>query len=186
MRFFRRGEHPYAFATTMIGVKMGDRLLQVGCGDGALLAALAAKVGLTGRACGIDESQDAIVRAQAAADREGVLVELQRAPHQSLPFEPSSFDVAILRDALRHLAPEARVASAAEALRVLRPGGRCIIVDTAPRGGLAALLGGGAKPDPFYQPEELLRRAGCKAVRTLAEREGLIFFEGVRSRVEDA
>jgi cyclopropane fatty-acyl-phospholipid synthase-like methyltransferase len=40
----------------MVGVKLGDRLLQIGCGDGGLFAALAAKTGLTGRAAAIDPS----------------------------------------------------------------------------------------------------------------------------------
>lgn len=193
MRFFRRGDDPYTFATTMIGVKLGDRLLQVGCDDGVLLAALAGKVGLTGRACGVDESDAAIERAQAAAERAGVLVELQRAPHASLPFDPGSFDVAILRDALAHLAPEAQAAVAAEAIRILRPGGRCIVVDTAPlKGWLADVLNQvlthgrrdqrGRAMLTIYDPDGLLRGAGCKAVRTLAEREGLRFVEGVLGR----
>jgi ubiquinone/menaquinone biosynthesis C-methylase UbiE len=182
MRFLRRGGDPYAFAATMIGVKMGDRLLQAGCGDGGLLAALAAKVGLTGRACGVDDSPEALARAQAAADRAGVLVELQRASYGSLPFDPHSFDVAIVHDVLRKQAAEARAPTAAGIVGLLRPGGRCIVVDTAPRGGLGALLGGGAKPDPLYVPEDLLRAAGCKAVRRLAEREGLVFVEGVKGR----
>jgi ubiquinone/menaquinone biosynthesis C-methylase UbiE len=182
MRFLRRGDDPNTFATTMIGVKLGDRVLQVGCGDGALLAALAGKAGLTGRACGVDDSEDVLARAQGAADRAGVLVELQRSSHSSLPFDPGSFDVAVLRDALAHLAPGARAAVATDAVRVLRPGGRCIVVDTAPRGGLAGLLAGRKPADPSYKPEELVRSAGCKAVRTLAEREGLRLVEGVVGR----
>ena len=180
MRFFRRSDDPRAFAVAMIGLKMGDRLLQIGAGDGRLLAALGTKVGLTGRACGVDATDDGVARARVAAEREGVLLELQRSPNAPLPFEDAAFDVAILHDVLRDSTPEARVAAVAEAARVLRRGGRCIVLDPAPRGGLGALFGGPAL-DPSYKPEDLLRSGGFKAVRTLAEREGLRFVEGVRS-----
>jgi ubiquinone/menaquinone biosynthesis C-methylase UbiE len=165
----------------MIGLKMGDRLLQLGAGDGALLAALGGKVGLTGRACGVDESDEGVARAQLAADREGVLLELQRAPYAALPFDSGAFDVTIVNAVARDASPEARVAIFAEAARVLRSGGRCIIVDTVPRGGLGALVGG-PKADPTYRPEELLRSAGFRAVRTLAERGGVRFVEGIITR----
>jgi ubiquinone/menaquinone biosynthesis C-methylase UbiE len=178
MRLFRRGDDPHAFAATMIGVKMGDRLLQVGCGDGALLSALGGKVGLTGRACGVDPSTDALARAGRTAAKEGVLLELQQAPPETLPFESASFDLVILHEVVHDAAPDVRAAIVSEALRTVRPGGRAIIVDPLPRSGLAALVGGGGRTDPSYEPEALLRTAGCRAVRTLADR----FVEGVLPR----
>lgn len=181
MRFLRRGGDPHAFALAMIGLKMGDRLLQLGAGDGALLAALGGKVGLTGRACGVDESDEGIARAQRAADREGVLLELQRASYESLPFDAGAFDITIVNAVLPDVAAEARVKIVAEAARVLRSGGRSIIVDAVARGGLGALLGG-PKPDPAYRPGELLRSAGFKAVRQLAERDGVRYVEGIITR----
>jgi ubiquinone/menaquinone biosynthesis C-methylase UbiE len=181
MKFLRRGD-PEAFAVTMVGVKMGDRLLQLGCGDGRLLAALALKVGLTGRACGIDTSDDGVERARAAAANEGALVELQRAPYAMLPFEAAAFDLVVLQEALRGLAPQARIMAIAESARVLRPSGRCLVVDRAERGGLGALFGG-PRPDPGYQPAELLRTGGFKAVRLLAEREGMSFVEGIKAGI---
>lgn len=181
MRFLRRSGEPQAFALAMIGVKMGNRLVQLGAGDGSLLAALGSKVGLTGRASVVDESDEALARARATADREGVLIEPQRAPFTGLPYEDGSFDIAIVHAVARDATPETRVAIVAEAGRVLRSGGRCIIVDRAPRAGLGALLGG-PRADPTYQPEELLRSAGFRAVRLLAEREGFRFVEGIITR----
>ena len=71
---------------------------------------------------------------------------------------------------------------AAQVERVLRPGGRCLVIETAAKAGLGGLVsrsinaefhaGGGAAP--------LLTRVGFAAVRTLAEREGLTFTEGVK------
>jgi ubiquinone/menaquinone biosynthesis C-methylase UbiE len=178
LRLLRRPD-PYALPVSMTGLKLGDRLLQIGCGDGGLLAALAAKVGLTGRACGVDESEAALERAAKAAGRAGVLVELQRAPYGALPFAPGSFDVVVLHRVLGAMTPERRVDTVAQAVRLLREGGRAIVVDRAPRGGLAALL---TPRERRYPVEELLRAAGFRAVRTLAEREGWRFTEGVRGR----
>ncbi|MGH9314074.1 MAG: hypothetical protein ACRD1S_12870, partial [Vicinamibacterales bacterium] len=65
------------------------------------------------------------------------------------------------------------------ASRVLRAGGRAVVVEPAPRGGLAALVR--PQSDPQYSAEEWLRSAGFKAVRVLAERDGQRFIEGVRA-----
>jgi ubiquinone/menaquinone biosynthesis C-methylase UbiE len=178
MKLFRPGPGPHALAVSMVGVKLGDRLLQIGCGDGGLVAALAAKTGLTGRAVAIDPSADAAARATRAAEREGVLVEIVSAPIAPLPFESGSFDVAVLLDALRPVTPEMRTAALAEVARVLRAGGRAVVVEPAARSGLAALIG--PRSDPHYSADEWLRSAGFKAVRVVAERDGQRFVEGVR------
>jgi ubiquinone/menaquinone biosynthesis C-methylase UbiE len=178
MKFFRPGPGPHALAVSMVGVKLGDRFLQIGCGDGGLLAALAAKTGLTGRAAAIDPSADAVARATRTAEREGVLAEISSAPLSDLPFDGASFDVVVLFDVLQPLTPEARTIALREVSRVLRQGGRAVVVERAPRGGLAALL----KPrtDARYSAEEWLLSAGLKAVRLLAERDAQKFVEGVR------
>ncbi|MGH9331332.1 MAG: methyltransferase domain-containing protein, partial [Vicinamibacterales bacterium] len=106
MKLFRSGPGPHDLAVSMIGVKLGDRLLQIGCGDGGLFAALASKTGLTGRAAAIDPSESAVARATRAAEREGVLVEISSVPPAPLPFDDASFDVVVLLDTLRPLTPE--------------------------------------------------------------------------------
>jgi ubiquinone/menaquinone biosynthesis C-methylase UbiE len=181
MRFLRRGGDPNAFALAMIGPKMGDRLLQLGAGDGAILAAVGSKVGLTGRACCVDESDEGLARARQAGEREGVLLELERAPYPSLPYEPAAFDIVIVHAILSGAEAEPRASVIHETARVLRSGGRCIVIDPVPRGGLRGLLDD-AKADPAYQPDELLRAGGFRAVRTLAERDGVRFVEGIITR----
>jgi ubiquinone/menaquinone biosynthesis C-methylase UbiE len=170
-------------AVSMAGVKLGDRLLVVGCGDPALVAQLALKTGLTGRACALDEDGARASRAARIVEREGALVETLTAPWTALPFENAAFDLVVIRDALAHLDPHRRPAMLGEVLRLLRPGGRCVVVEGAGRAGLAALLqprtvnaeyasSGGA--------ERALSAAGFRAVRSLAERDGLKFVEGVK------
>lgn len=179
MRLFRRGEDPRAFSLAMVGVKMGDRLLQLGTGDGSLVAALASKVGLTGRACIADEHDEGLTRARTAAEREGVLLEFERTSYGALPYEADSFDVVVLNGVLRESVPEGRAAIIAATGRVLRSGGRCLIVDRVPRGGVAGLFTTSPAADPSYHPQELLRTGGFKAVRTLGEGSGQRFVEGV-------
>jgi ubiquinone/menaquinone biosynthesis C-methylase UbiE len=182
MPIFRRGLGPHALATSMAGVKMGDRLLQMGAGDGTLFAALASKVGLTGRACLVDRDPHAIERSQHAAAKAGVLIETELMT-PGVPYGDHSFDLVVVHRILSSLAPAERLASLAEALRVLRGGGRCLVIESAPRGGLLAALSG-ARADSAYLhdngPEKSLQAQGFKASRKLAEREGTVFYEGVR------
>jgi ubiquinone/menaquinone biosynthesis C-methylase UbiE len=172
-------------AVSMVGVKLGDRLLQVGCGDGRLLAALAAKVGLTGQACAVDSTPGGVERGRAGAARGGALVELAEAPYGVLPHDAAAFDIVVLYDVMAAARNEDRRVWMGEVMRVLRPGGRVLIVDRLPRAGLAALLGQPAS-DPSYAAAGgapgALAAAGCLAVRVLSERAGFRFSEGVRPR----
>jgi hypothetical protein len=89
---------------SMAGIKLGDRLLVLGCGDVVRIAQLAVKTGLTGRACAIDEREALVAHAADIAAREGALIETFTAPWGALPFEPGSFDVAVIQDVLVGLA----------------------------------------------------------------------------------
>jgi SAM-dependent methyltransferase len=182
MAWFRKpaGE---PLAVSMPGMKLGDRLLVIGASDIGLVAALANKVGLTGRACLVAESEAARSRAAAAVEREGALIESFSAHASALPFDAGSFDVVIVRNVLGTLPADMRRNVAGEVLRVLRPGGRCNVIDDAKPGGLAGLIGGGRRLDPAYATEgalPVLTAGGFRAVRVLAEREGLVFVEGVK------
>jgi ubiquinone/menaquinone biosynthesis C-methylase UbiE len=185
LALFRKSGGPYDFAVSMCGVHIGDRLLQIGCGDGGLFAALAAKTGLSGRACAVDD-EAGVGRAQSAAARAGVLVEARAAPLTALPYEDEGFDLVVIRDVLGGLSPYERVRTLQEAHRVLRGAGRCVVIDRSPRAGLGRLLGGGGKPATGYQAaggaERALDAEGFKAIRRIAERDGFIFIEGAKPR----
>ena len=182
---FHRRDHPHTLVVGMTGVKMGDRLLQIGCPNGGRLAALAAKVGLSGRAVAVVQDEEAAGRARNGAADAGVLVEIDVSPPTRLAAEDAAFDLAVVDDTgglFGAMCAEDRVLTVRELLRVLRPGGRMMIVGAAPRGGLAALFTQGSSGPPF-DPVPPLQSGGFKSVRTLAEREGLTFAEGVKPRV---
>jgi ubiquinone/menaquinone biosynthesis C-methylase UbiE len=174
----------------MVGVKLGDRLVQVGCANGGWLAAIAAKVGLSGRSVAVVPDDASAARAHKGAARAGVLIEVEIAPPTNLPLEDAGVDLAIADDTgglLGAMSPEDRVASIRELVRVLRPGGRIIIIGAAPRGGLGALLTRAQRGPRFSASGDantLLAADGFKAVRTLAEREGYVFVEGIKPRQE--
>jgi ubiquinone/menaquinone biosynthesis C-methylase UbiE len=167
-------------AVSMSGLKLGDRLLVIGSSDPPLIAALASKVGLTGRTCAVDADEGRVVEAGRVAEREGALIETVTAPGWTLPFDQGAFDVVVLRSML--LLAEAR-AALAEARRVLRAGGRAIAIEGRRRTGLGALVGGGASSaGAAADATKILESAGFVAVRVLAEREGMVFVEGVRKK----
>ncbi|HEV3140421.1 MAG TPA: hypothetical protein VGY57_07905, partial [Vicinamibacterales bacterium] len=81
--FFKR-QNAHQLVVAMTGVKMGDRLLYVGCEHGPRLGAIAVKVGLSGRAVAIVPDEAASARASAGAADAGVLVEVSIAPPTKL------------------------------------------------------------------------------------------------------
>ena len=169
---------------TMAGVKLGQRLLAVGTRDPKLIAQLAAKVGLTGRACIVDADESDLAKAVAAVEQEGALVEASRAPYGMWPFDADSFDVAVIPDLLPSLTPDVRVRCVSEVLRVLRPGGRALVVERAQRGGLVGALLGGTRTATAYEgPVEALRANGFAAVRQLSETDAVTYVEGVKRGV---
>jgi len=185
---FAKRETPFQLVVGMTGVKLGDRVIQVGCAHGGRLASIAAKVGLSGRALAIVPDEASAVRAQKASANAGVLIEVETAWPTNLPVEDGTFDLAVLDDTgglFSTMPAEDRVATVRELARVLRAGGRAMIIGTAPRQGLGALLSK-AQTGPSLAASGEATRAleadGFRAARTLAEREGLVFVEGIKPR----
>lgn len=185
MKLFRIFKSPgEPLAVSMAGIKLGNRLLMLGCGDPLLVAQLAVKTGLTGRAFATDVRQDLTASADEVAPREGALIETATAPWNTLPLEPGSFDVAVIRHVFPDLAQPERIACANEVRRVLRGGGRCLVIDPAPASGFAAVFSrtpinreyvaqGGAVG--------VLEAAGFRAARLIAQRDGLAFSEAAKA-----
>jgi ubiquinone/menaquinone biosynthesis C-methylase UbiE len=181
---FRRGSNPHPLVVGMTGVKLGERLAQIGCAHGGRLAAVAAKVGLSGRAVAIVPDEASAARATAGAADAGVLVEVETAPPTRLPVEDGGFDLAVVDETgglLRTMRAEDRGATVREVLRILRPGGRVLVIASGSRSGIAGWLARAPEVQPFDAAPEL-QAGGFKSVRTLAEREGLVFVEGIKPR----
>jgi len=99
-------------------------VFDAGCGTGFLVFELAAR---GHRVVGVDFAPAMIVEARRKAAERGVSVRLEHGDVEQLPFSASSFDLAISRHVLWTLPhPEAAID---EWVRVLRPGGRLVVVD---------------------------------------------------------
>jgi len=184
MRIFRRGPGPHALALAMAGVKLGERVLDVGADGAGLFAEVAGKVGLTGRACAVVGSEAAAGRVKTAAAKAGVLVEVEVTTWPTLPVGDAEFDVAVLDETgglLAGLDAATRVRLARETLRAVRHGGRVLVVEQGRRGWLGgARSAGSAGFQEQGGPRAMLELAGFAPVRILAEREGKRFTEGWR------
>jgi ubiquinone/menaquinone biosynthesis C-methylase UbiE len=113
----------------LLGVAPGERVLDVGCGSGALTRTLAQQVAPGGRAVGIDTSPALLGVARELADAAGLggVVEFQEADCRALPFSGASFDAVVAATTLCHVPDAGR--ALAEMVRVTRPGGRVGVFD---------------------------------------------------------
>ncbi len=98
----------------------GKRVVDVGCGEGALTRFLA---GVGAEIVGIDPAGDKIESAAAAAAAEGSAAEFRVGVGEALPFEDRSLDVVLYSNSLHHLPLGAMRPALAEAARALRRGG---------------------------------------------------------------
>jgi SAM-dependent methyltransferase len=185
---FVRRRDSHTLLVSMTGVKMGDRVAFVGCANGARLAAIAAKVGLSGRALVIAPDESAAARARKGAENAGVLVDVQVASPARTLLEDAAFDLAVVDDTgdlFGTMSSDERARAVREMARVLRPGGRIVFVGAAPAAGIARLLAMQPSTPSLASSGEANRTIeanGFGIVRTLAERDGQVFVEGIKPR----
>jgi ArsR family transcriptional regulator len=112
----------------LVGTRPIDSLLDLGTGTGWILQLLSS---LYRRAIGVDASRDMLAVARSNLDKAGVMkASVRHGDILNLPLEGQDFDFVTIHQVLHFLdQPELAIA---EAARVLRPGGRLLIVDFAP------------------------------------------------------
>jgi ubiquinone/menaquinone biosynthesis C-methylase UbiE len=110
-----------------LGLKPGEVALDIGCGPGYLTREIAEQVGPGGRAVGIDTSQPMLDVAKARCE-DLPNVDFRLGDATALPFDDASFDVAAVVQVYLFVPALARAFD--ELARVLKPGGRAVIVDT--------------------------------------------------------
>ncbi|WP_137130240.1 metalloregulator ArsR/SmtB family transcription factor [Rhizobium sp. FY34] len=114
----------------LVGDDMVDSLLDLGTGTGWILQLFQSQYR---RAVGIDASRDMLSVARANLDRDSILkASVRHGDIFNLPVEAGDFDLVTIHQVLHFLEQPER--AIAEAVRVLRPDGRLIIVDLAPHG----------------------------------------------------
>jgi ubiquinone/menaquinone biosynthesis C-methylase UbiE len=113
----------------LLDLAAGERVLDVGCGSGAVTREIARRVGRRGRAVGLDPSPAllAVARELAQEAALGDRVEFREGTVLQLPFPDYSFDAVVCVTVLSHV-PKGE-AAIPELVRVLRPGGRLGVFD---------------------------------------------------------
>ncbi len=160
----------------------GTRVLDLGCGTGTF-AIMLARANPEIEVVGIDPDPDIVRMAGRKAARSAAGLVLKIAGAEALPFDQGAFDVVVSTLVFHHLPPAVKRAALREALRVLRPGGRVLILDFGrPNGLVQAVLGyAAAFLDGWATTAEniagkipdLMREAGFTEVRETYVRDTL-------------
>jgi ubiquinone/menaquinone biosynthesis C-methylase UbiE len=116
------------FALELLGARTGERVLEIGFGPGVDVLRLSRLVGASGNVAGVDVSRE-MVRHARSRNRAGVAsgnVDLRLAAATELPFADASFDAVCATNSAQFWLDLDR--GFQEIRRVLRPGGRAIVV----------------------------------------------------------
>ena len=110
-------------------LRPGERVLDVGSGPGFLTADMAVAVGDSGRACGIDISEGMVsISRRRCSNLANVDFRVGTATRLSFP--DAGFDAAVSTQVYEYLSDSDVTTALSELHRVLRPGGRAVVLDT--------------------------------------------------------
>jgi len=126
-------------AAAAADISLGGKALDVCCGTGDLTFELAQRVGTTGMATGLDFSEEMLVRARAKATERHLPATFVQGDALNMPFEDDAFDGATVAFGARNLSD--LDAGIREMARVVRPGGRVVILEITSPKRLRALHG---------------------------------------------
>jgi len=137
--------------TALAQLNAGEVVLDLGSGGGIDVLLSARRVGPTGKAYGLDMTDEMLALAQDNQRKSGLTnVEFLKGEIEHIPLPDNSVDVVISNCVINLSADKAQVLS--EAFRVLKPGGRFAVSDVVTRGDV-----------PVEMRQNMLLWVGCIA-----------------------
>lgn len=128
--FLGRRRATFQTLIAAVGVRAGQRVLDVGCGTGTL-AVLIKKLHPQVDVFGLDPDPRALERARHKAQRTGVALRFDQGFSTALPYDAATFDHVFSTYMFHHLEKDDKAATLREVRRVLKPGGRLHLMDFA-------------------------------------------------------
>ena len=182
--------------TALAELRAGETVLDLGSGGGIDVLLSARRVGPTGKAYGLDMTDEMLALARENQQKAGLTnVEFLKGEIEQIPLPDDSVDVIISNCVINLSADKDRVL--AEAFRVLKPGGRFAVSDVVVRGEVPAEIRrnvelwigcvAGALDESEYRAK--LAAAGFEDIdieptRIYQSADALSFFEGTGIDVE--
>ncbi|MFJ9364075.1 methyltransferase domain-containing protein [Nocardia sp. NPDC101769] len=117
-----------AWAHEALAPRTGESAVDIGSGSGSEVLTFADLVGPTGTALGVEPDPHLLSAAERRAAQAGSAAKFISGDAYGLPVGSESFDVALCERVFQHLTSPARAAG--EIARVLRPGGRVVVMDS--------------------------------------------------------
>lgn len=165
----------------LLKARTGEKVLEIGCGTGHSLVRLAKAVGPGGRVFGLDLSDQMLRQAKANLVKAGLLerVRLRRGDAVQMPYPNASMDAVFMSFTLELFDTPEIPRVLGECKRVLRTGGRLVVVGMSKAGGRDLLIGvfeWAHKHFPNFvdcRPifvREVLQQAGFGIVKVLKKR----------------
>jgi len=111
------------------GLRGDERVLDIGCTTGALASEAAQRLGAKGEVWGVDPAPDMVRLAMQRGCATTCRPRFRTGLAEQLPFDGQSFDVVLASLVLMRLPPDLKPKALAEARRVLKDGGRLVVVE---------------------------------------------------------
>ncbi|MBH0779088.1 methyltransferase domain-containing protein [Nocardia sp. NEAU-351] len=116
-----------AWAHHALALRSGESAVDIGSGTGSEVLNFAETVGPTGSAVGVEPDPNLLASAERRAAEADSAAKFHSGDAYGIPFGANTFDALLCERVFQHLTAPARAAN--EIARVLRPGGRAVVVD---------------------------------------------------------
>jgi ubiquinone/menaquinone biosynthesis C-methylase UbiE len=156
-------------AIDLVEIEAGMSILDVGCGTGSLTIEARQQMGAEGMVAGLDPSSNMINLARQKAEKTGLEIDFQVGVIEQINYPDKSFDLVLSSLMMHHLPGDLKGDGLQEVYRVLKPGGRLLIVEIDPGDfSLVSLIHGrsGHVSSELESVQQYLEKTGFVSIET--------------------